>query len=205
MGAEGGPWIWGRKHAPPAAQVHACVAKLEFVRGKCRTTILQVPWIIWFQEMSRQKATQPRQARKTTVTRPSVSAVKRTARSHRTQRNTPCRRQNHHQSSLYMHGFRNSGWTAVRNVHVRTAYETYTDFVNLPLGAAEILSCVLSVLALACLVAVLRYFDGSVVTEMPLKISINTLVAVLAAVVKTSLLLPVAEGTLLRLAHLDIE
>jgi hypothetical protein len=44
-----------------------------------------------------------------------------------------------------------------------------------------------------------------VVTEMPLKISINTLVAVLAAVVKTSLLLPVAEGTLLRLAHLDIE
>jgi hypothetical protein len=71
--------------------------------------------------------------------------------------------------------------------------------------AAEILSCVLSVLALACLVAVLRYFDGSVVTEMPLKISINTLVAVLAAVVKTLLLLPVAEGTLLRLAHLDIE
>jgi hypothetical protein len=70
--------------------------------------------------------------------------------------------------------------------------------------AAEIGSCALSVLALACLVAVLRYFDGYVVTEMPLKISLNTLVAVLGAVLKSSLLLPVAEGTLLRLAHLNI-
>jgi hypothetical protein len=71
--------------------------------------------------------------------------------------------------------------------------------------AAETASCALSVLALACLVVILRYFDGYVVTEMPLKISINTLVAVLAAVIKSSLLLPVAEGMLLRLAHLNIE
>jgi len=69
--------------------------------------------------------------------------------------------------------------------------------------AAEIASCTLSVLALACLVATLRYFDGYVVTEMPLKISINTLVAILAAVVKSALLLPVAEGMLLRLAQLN--
>ena len=60
---------------------------------------------------------------------------------------------------------------------------------------AEILSCALSVAALAGLMAALKYFDGRVVTEMPLKISINTLVAVIAAVVKTALLLPVAEGT----------
>ncbi|KAH8727700.1 hypothetical protein GQ44DRAFT_770257 [Phaeosphaeriaceae sp. PMI808] len=60
--------------------------------------------------------------------------------------------------------------------------------------AAEIVSCALSVLALACLVAILRYFDGYVVTKMPLKISINTLVAVIAAVIKSSLLLPVAGG-----------
>lgn len=40
---------------------------------------------------------------------------------------------------------------------------------------------------------------------MPLKISINTLVAVLAAVIKSSHLLPVAEGTLLPLADVNIE
>jgi len=55
------------------------------------------------------------------------------------------------------------------------------------------MSCALSVVAMASLVATLRYFDGRVITEMPLKISINTLVAILAGITKTSLLLPVAE------------
>jgi hypothetical protein len=62
---------------------------------------------------------------------------------------------------------------------------------------AEVLSCALSVIALACLVSALRYFDGYVVTKLPLKVSINTLVAVFAAIIKSSLLLPVAEGMLL--------
>lgn len=60
--------------------------------------------------------------------------------------------------------------------------------------AAESSSLVLSMVALICLICTLRYFNGSVITEMPLKISINTLVAVIAAVVKSALLLPVAEG-----------
>jgi hypothetical protein len=70
--------------------------------------------------------------------------------------------------------------------------------------AAEIASCVLSFFALASLVIVLRYFDGYVVTKIPLLISINTLVAILAGIIKSALLLPVGEGTLLRSAHLDI-
>jgi hypothetical protein len=60
--------------------------------------------------------------------------------------------------------------------------------------AAEIVSYVFAVVAIACLVSTLRYFDGSVVTEVPLKIPINTLVAILVGVAKSSLLLPVAEG-----------
>jgi hypothetical protein len=63
---------------------------------------------------------------------------------------------------------------------------------------AEVLSSALSVIALACLVSALRYFDGYVVTKLPLKVSINTLVAVFAAIIKSSILLPVAEGVLLR-------
>jgi hypothetical protein len=70
--------------------------------------------------------------------------------------------------------------------------------------AAEIASCALSFLALASLVIVLRYFDGYVVTEIPLLISINTLVAILAGVIKSALLLPVGEGMLLRSAHMNI-
>ena len=54
-------------------------------------------------------------------------------------------------------------------------------------------SCVLFCVAMACLAAALRYFDGRVVTEMPLTISINTLVAILAGITKSSVLLPVAE------------
>jgi len=55
------------------------------------------------------------------------------------------------------------------------------------------MSCALSIIAMASLVATLWYFDGRVITEMPLKISINTLVAILAGITKSSLLLPVAE------------
>jgi hypothetical protein len=59
---------------------------------------------------------------------------------------------------------------------------------------SETLSSALSIAALICLIATLRYFDGYVVTEMPLKISVNTLVAVFTAIIKSSLLVPVAEG-----------
>ena len=55
------------------------------------------------------------------------------------------------------------------------------------------MSCALSTIAMVFLVATLRYFDGRVITEMPLKISINTSVAILAGIIKSSLLLPVAE------------
>lgn len=61
--------------------------------------------------------------------------------------------------------------------------------------AAEALSCSLAVIALVCLIAILQYFDGYIITQTPLKISINTLVAIYAGTIKTSLLLPVAEGT----------
>lgn len=63
----------------------------------------------------------------------------------------------------------------------------------------EVLSCALAIVALICLISVLRYFDGSVMTELPLHISINTLVATLAAMIKASVLLPVAEGTQLKI------
>ncbi|KAH6620179.1 hypothetical protein C7974DRAFT_399064 [Boeremia exigua] len=58
----------------------------------------------------------------------------------------------------------------------------------------EILSCVVAILALASLVAILRYFDGFIITELPLHISINTLIAVIGAVIKAMILLPVAES-----------
>jgi hypothetical protein len=60
--------------------------------------------------------------------------------------------------------------------------------------AAGVLSCVLSIAALVCLVATLQCFNGYAVTDIPLNVSINTLVAGFAAVIKSSLLLPVAEG-----------
>lgn len=59
---------------------------------------------------------------------------------------------------------------------------------------AETLSCALAVIALACLIATLCYYQGRVLTTLPLKISLNTLVAVYSAVIKASLLMPVAEG-----------
>jgi hypothetical protein len=59
---------------------------------------------------------------------------------------------------------------------------------------AEILSCCVSAATLFCLTATLLYFEGRVMTAMPLKININSLVAVLATTIKASLLLAVAEG-----------
>jgi hypothetical protein len=61
--------------------------------------------------------------------------------------------------------------------------------------AVEMLSCIVAVMALISLCAILRYFDGHILTTMPLKININTLVAVFGALIKASVLLPVAEST----------
>jgi hypothetical protein len=52
----------------------------------------------------------------------------------------------------------------------------------------------MSKVTLFCLIGTLRYFEGRIITEMPLKININSLVAVLATTIKASLLLAVAEG-----------
>lgn len=71
----------------------------------------------------------------------------------------------------------------------RKWYESWIDS-----WTAEILSCSVSAATLFCLIATLRSFEGRVVTEMPLKININSLVAVLATAIKASLLLAVAEG-----------
>jgi hypothetical protein len=68
--------------------------------------------------------------------------------------------------------------------------------------AAETLSCTLSVAALVCLMWALRCADGNVITDIPLNMPINTLVAVFAAVIKSSLLLSVAEGACLTRAVL---
>lgn len=59
--------------------------------------------------------------------------------------------------------------------------------------SAESLSCLFAVAALIGLIAVLRYSDGRVVTQMRLSISLNTVIAIFGAVIKASLLLPVAE------------
>jgi hypothetical protein len=79
------------------------------------------------------------------------------------------------------------------STHTRRCYHKwYNSWID---GwTAEILSCSMSAIALFCLIATLRYFNGQIITEMPLKININSLVAVLATTIKASLLLAVAEG-----------
>lgn len=57
----------------------------------------------------------------------------------------------------------------------------------------EVLSCTFAVLALACLIVTLWHFDGAIITALPLTININTLIAVISAVIKSAILLPVAE------------
>lgn len=59
---------------------------------------------------------------------------------------------------------------------------------------AQVLSCVLASISLACLIAVLRTYNGRVLKDLPIKISINTLVSIITAVIKSSLLMPVADG-----------
>lgn len=59
---------------------------------------------------------------------------------------------------------------------------------------SEVFSCSLAITALICLVVALSLFDGGLLTDMPLKISVNTLIAVFTAVIKSSLLLPVSES-----------
>jgi hypothetical protein len=51
---------------------------------------------------------------------------------------------------------------------------------------AEILSCFVSAATLFCLIATLRYFESRVITEMPLKINMNSIVAVLATTIKAT-------------------
>ena len=58
----------------------------------------------------------------------------------------------------------------------------------------EVLCCAMAVMALICLCATLRYFDGHIITAIPLKININTLIAVFGALMKAAILLPVAES-----------
>jgi len=55
------------------------------------------------------------------------------------------------------------------------------------------LSCSVSLVSFICLVVVLHYFDGHVVTDIPLSLSINTLVAIFAAISKSALMFSVAE------------
>jgi hypothetical protein len=66
----------------------------------------------------------------------------------------------------------------------------------------KILSCILSLAALAGLVLTLRFLDGHVVTEVPLAVSVNAVVAMFATVIKTSLILPVTECTNVAIAVL---
>lgn len=60
----------------------------------------------------------------------------------------------------------------------------------------ETMSCFGSLVALLCLLVTLRHFDGYALVEIPLMISINAWVAIFADIVKSSLLLPIAEGRL---------
>lgn len=62
----------------------------------------------------------------------------------------------------------------------------------------EYASLALTITAFVGLIWILLHFDGAVVTQMPLNISVNTLIAITTAVIKSSLLLPVAEGILPR-------
>ena len=60
--------------------------------------------------------------------------------------------------------------------------------------APELLSCLVAVLALSGLLLVLGIYQGRVLQDLPIKISINTLIAIFATIIKVSLAMPVAEG-----------
>jgi hypothetical protein len=61
----------------------------------------------------------------------------------------------------------------------------------------EIFSCAFALIVLLWLITTLRYVEGRIMTEVPLKISVNTLVAVFAVTIKASLLLAVSEGSII--------
>jgi hypothetical protein len=58
----------------------------------------------------------------------------------------------------------------------------------------EILCCLLGVVCLATIVAVLNKFDGRGLTEWPLTVSLNTVVAFLTAICQVALAVPLTEG-----------
>jgi len=61
----------------------------------------------------------------------------------------------------------------------------------------EILSCVLATICLVVIVAILAVHQDRPLPQWPNYISINSLIAIMTAIMKASLMLPVAEGTLL--------
>lgn len=91
-------------------------------------------------------------------------------------------------------------WQALgdQNVHSRSPYGNREMFLLLWNNewVPEIMSCAFSFVALLCLFVTLLHFDGYALVEIPLMISINAWVAIFAALIKSSLLLPVAEGSI---------
>jgi hypothetical protein len=58
----------------------------------------------------------------------------------------------------------------------------------------EIIAAVVSALAMAALIGVLYRYDGRVVQDLPLSLTLNSVVAILATVSRTALMIPVASG-----------
>jgi hypothetical protein len=59
----------------------------------------------------------------------------------------------------------------------------------------EILSCVLATICLLVIVAVLAVYQDRPLPQWPNYISINSLISIMTAIMKASLMIPVAEGT----------
>ncbi|OAL54792.1 hypothetical protein IQ07DRAFT_628521 [Pyrenochaeta sp. DS3sAY3a] len=89
-------------------------------------------------------------------------------------------------------------WQALggQSVHSRSPYGNREMFLFLWNNEwlPEILSCAFSFVALLCLFVTLLHFDDNALVEIPFLISINAWVAIFAALIKSSLLLPIAEG-----------
>jgi len=58
----------------------------------------------------------------------------------------------------------------------------------------EVVCCVVSIASLAALAALLRRYDGRGLRDWPLGVTLNTLVAFLAAIAQAALVVPVTEG-----------
>jgi len=61
----------------------------------------------------------------------------------------------------------------------------------------EVLSCVLATICLVAIVAILAVHQDRPLPQWPNYISINSLIAIMTAIMKASLMVPVAEGTFL--------